>query len=61
MNDRLKIHILDSPHRDHLSANPASTVQPILPQVIESEEAVVELDGIKVIEPIYVQPELQTS
>ena len=61
MNERRKIHILDSPHRDQLSADPASTVELVYPQVLESDEAVVELDSINMLEAENVRPELATS
>jgi len=61
MNHRLKIQILDSPHRDHLSAEPTSDVELIVPLIMESDEAVIELDSIKVLEPKKSQPEVHTA
>ena len=61
MNERRKIHIFHSPHRDQLSAKPASSVQLIFPQIMESDEAVVELDSIKILELKDARPESRTA
>lgn len=61
MSQRQKIHILDNPHRDLLSANPESCVQPVIPQILEPDETVIELDSINILESEEIQPELTTS
>lgn len=61
MNDKCKIKILHSPHRDDLAASPIGDVRVIGPKILDSDESVVEVDSVHTLAPEVIEPEAATA
>lgn len=57
MNDKRKIKILHSPHRDDLAASPVGNIRVIDPKILDSDESVIEVDSVHTLVPEVIEPE----